>query len=150
MSSAVKMPKEEEQAPPTRINSDFAAWGSQLLPNSSLPSLPNPTSDPNQVPCCSWPLLWSRAPRLLRIPDTPVPCRKRQSFRGVCFRKLRSKQCLDQLGDLQEPPPQHKSLEASHLPHFLPSFLLLPAMAHPAVFSTGILILVSPCLGCSY
>lgn len=129
-SSAVKIPKEETQAPPVRKNSDFTAWGSQLLPNTSLPILPHAISGPNQVPCCRWPLLWSRAPQLLGIPDTPVASRK--LFRGVCFRKLRSKQCPDQLGALQEPPSTAQvpgSISATPFPSFLPSFLPLPATA---------------------
>lgn len=94
MNSALKIPKEEEQAPPTRTSSDFAGWRFQLLPKTSVPILPTPISGPNQVSRCSWPLLWRRAPQLLGIHDTPVPSRKLKASVGS-IRRLKSKQCLD-------------------------------------------------------
>lgn len=121
MSSAVKIP-EEEQAPSARTSSDFAAWCSQLLPKTSLPILPNPISGPNQVSHCSWPLLWRRAPQLLGIPDTAVPSRKLKASEGSVSGNSSQSNARISWELFKNPPPQHNSLKAPHLPHFLPSF----------------------------
>lgn len=116
MNSALKIPKEEEQAPPTRTSSDFAGWHFQLLPKTSLPILPNPISGPNQVS---------------RSEGGHHSC---WGFMTLQYQVGNSKLQWGLSGDssqsnawiswelFKNPPPQHNSLKASHLPHFLPSF----------------------------